>query len=104
MWSVRRQEPGVTCQVGRLRPPRGLAGNWVAVSFIFRRRTTCVSSPCVRCLLKALGRLLGASETALGCSWVPLAGPGTALGRLLEGSWEALGGFQEASWTKDRNS
>ena len=35
---------------------------------------------------------------------VPLEGPGTALGRLLEGSWEALGGFQEASWTKDRNS
>ena len=33
-----------------------------------------------------------------------LPGPGTALGRLLEGSWEALGGFQEASWTKDRNS
>ena len=56
------------------------------------------------CLLKALGRLLGASETALGCSWVPLEGPGTAFGRLLEGSWEALGGFQEASWTKDRNS
>ena len=37
-------------------------------------------------------------------SWVPPEGPGTALGRLLESSWEALGGFQEASWTKDRKS
>ena len=35
---------------------------------------------------------------------VPLEGPGTALGRLLEGFWEVLGGFQEASWTKDRKS
>ena len=47
----------------------------------------------VRCLLKALGRLLGASETALGCSWVPLEGPGTALGS----SWKAFGRFLEAS-------
>ena len=46
-----------------------------------------------RCLLKALGRLLGASETALGCSWVPLEGPGTALGS----SWKAFGRFLEAS-------
>ena len=60
----------------------------------------------IRCRvpLEALGRLLGASETALGCSWVPPAGPGTALGRLLEGSWEVLGGFPEASWIKDRKS
>ena len=36
-------------------------------------------------------------------SWVPLEGPGTALGRLPGGSWQALGGFQEASWTKDRD-
>ena len=73
----------------------------------------------MRCVAQqALGILLGASwealpgcggplegsETALGCSWVPLEGPGTALARLLEGFWEVLGGFQEASWTKDRKS
>ena len=57
----------------------------------------------VRLLLKALGRLLGASETAFGWSWVPLEGSGTALGRVLGGSWQALGSFQEASWTKDRD-
>ena len=58
----------------------------------------------VRGLRKALGRLLGASEMALRCPWVPLEGPGTALGRLPGGSGEALGGFQEASWAKDRDS
>ena len=57
----------------------------------------------VRFLLKALGRLLEASETALACFWVPLEGSGTALGRVLGGSWQALGGFQEASWTKGRD-
>ena len=36
-------------------------------------------------------------------SWVSLEGPGTALGRLPGGSWQAFGGFQEASWTKDRH-
>ena len=36
--------------------------------------------------------------------WLPPEGPWTALGRLLGGSWEALDGFQEASWTKGRNS
>ena len=39
-----------------------------------------------RCLLRALGRLLGAS-------WAGLGGPWVALG----GSWEGLGGLLEAS-------
>ena len=33
-----------------------------------------------------------------------LGGSSEALGRLLGGFWQALGGFQEASWTKDRHS
>ena len=37
-------------------------------------------------------------------SWVPLERLGTALGRHLGRSWEALRGFQEASWTKKRRS
>ena len=53
---------------------------------------------------QALGILLGAQREALeGCGG-SLEGSGTALGRLLAGSWQALGGFQEASWTKDRHS
>ena len=51
----------------------------------------------MRFFLKDLGRLLGISETVLGCSWVLLEGSGTALGRVLGGSWQALGGFQEVS-------
>ena len=47
----------------------------------------------VRFLLKALGRLLGASETVFGWSWGLLR----ALERLLGGSWEALGRLLEAS-------
>ena len=37
-------------------------------------------------------------------SWVALEGPWTALGKVFGGSWEALDGFQEASWAKDSNS
>ena len=37
-------------------------------------------------------------------SWVSLEGPWTALGKLLGGSWEALGGFQEVFWVKNSNS
>ena len=36
-------------------------------------------------------------------SYVPLQGPGTALGKPPGGFWQALGGFQEASWTKDHH-
>ena len=46
--------------------------------------------------------LAGCMELLQG-SWVPLESPRTALGRLPGGSWQALGGFQEASWTKDRH-
>ena len=53
---------------------------------------------------QALGVFLGAQREALeGCGG-PLEGSGTALGRLLAGFWQALGGFQEAYWTKDRDS
>ena len=44
--------------------------------------------------------LLEAAWGLLEGSWVPLE----VLERLWGGFWEALGGFQEASWTKDRNS
>ena len=48
-------------------------------------------------LPKPSWRLHGGFLKALGCLL-------RALGRLLGGSWEALDGFQEASWIKDRNS
>ena len=41
-------------------------------------------------------------EALPGCGG-PLEGSGTVLGRLLGGSWQAFGSFQEASWTKDRH-
>ena len=50
---------------------------------------------------------LGAAWELLGGSWVPPEGwnaPWRPLGRLLGDSWAALGGFQEASWTKDWKS
>ena len=76
MPSVRREvsgvkASGVRCQVARVR-------NQVSG---------------VRFLLKALGRLLGASETVFGWSWGLLR----ALERLLGGSWQALGRLLEAS-------
>ena len=76
MPSVRREvsgvkASGVRCQVARVR-------NQVSG---------------VRFLLKALGRLLGASETVFGWSWGLLR----VLERLLGGSWEALGRLLEAS-------
>ena len=51
-----------------------------------------------------LRRRLGGCRERLEGTWVPLEGPATALGRLPGGSWQALGGFQEVSWTKDRDS
>ena len=53
---------------------------------------------------QALGILLGAYREALEGCGEPLEGSGTALGMLLGGSWQAFGGFQETSWTKDRHS
>ena len=51
------------------------------------------------------------SETVLEATWallegscVSLEGAWTALGKLLGGSWEALGGFQEVFWVKNSNS
>ena len=50
-------------------------------------------------------------ETPLELAWgllkgfrVPLESSWAALGWVPGGSWQALGGFQEASWTKDRDS
>ena len=77
--------PGVRCEVSGVR--RQVSGVRSQVSEI-----RCQVSG-VRFLLKALGRLLGASETVFGWSWGFLR----ALERLLGGSWEALGRLLEAS-------
>ena len=51
-----------------------------------------------------LRRRLGGCRERLEGTWVLLEGPWTALGKLPGGSWQALGGFQEVSWTKDCDS
>ena len=67
------------------------------------------STLCILC--KTSGSSLGEFRSHVGVKGCPkrmliepLAGSGAAPGRLLGGSWQALGGFQEASQTKDRHS
>ena len=65
------------------------------VSFVKECRKVCKAGS-----WSPLGGLTGGSRRlwkAFGRLWEPL-------GKLLGGSWWALGGFQEASWTKDRHS
>ena len=89
---ARCQVSGVRCQVSDVRSQ--VSGVRCQMSGV--RRFLAFWAP--------LRRRLGGCRERLEGTWVPLEGPGTALGRLPGGSWQALGGFQEVSWTKDRDS